>query len=101
MGALILSSIAFSVGGAFMKPSHSLSRLAPSLAVIACYLLGTVLLAHAVSHRNLATTYVLGLGVEAVVSIGVGLAVLGETVTNRQAMGLGLILLGIVAVRSP
>ena len=84
-----------------MKPSHGLSRLAPSLAVIACYVIGTVLLTQAVSRRNLGTTYVLGLGIEAVVSIGVGLAVLGETVTNRQAMGLGLILFGLVAIRGP
>ena len=69
MGALILSSIAFSVGGAFMKPSPGLSRLAPSVAVVACYVVGSVLLTHAVSHRDLSTTYVLGLGVEAVVSI--------------------------------
>jgi multidrug transporter EmrE-like cation transporter len=96
---LLLSSIAFSVGGAFMKPSNGFTQVGPSSVVIVCFVFGAVLLTRAVGRGNLSTTYVLGLGIEAVVSVAVGLAVLGERLTTRQAAGIGLIVLGLVAAR--
>ena len=99
MRQLLLSSIAFSVGGAFMKPSNGFTQVGPSSVVIACFVFGAVLLTRAVGRGSLSTTYVLGLGLEAVVSVAVGLAVLGERLTTRQAVGVGLIVLGLVAVR--
>jgi multidrug transporter EmrE-like cation transporter len=96
---LLLSSVAFSVGGAFMKPSNGLTQIGPSVVVLACFVVGAVLLTQAVSRGNLSTTYVLGLGIEAVVSVTVGLALLGERLTTRQAAGIGLIVLGLAAVR--
>jgi multidrug transporter EmrE-like cation transporter len=96
---LLLSSVAFSVGGAFMKPSNGLTQVGPSVVVVACFVLGAVLLTQAVGRGSLSTTYVLGLGIEAVVSVALGLAVLGERITSRQAVGVGMIVLGLVAVR--
>jgi multidrug transporter EmrE-like cation transporter len=99
MGQLIMSSISFSVGAAFMKPSDGFTRLVPSLVVLGCFLIGAVLLTRAVRDADLSTTYVVGLGIEAVVTVAVGLAVLGERVSSRQAVGLGFIVLGLAAVR--
>jgi multidrug transporter EmrE-like cation transporter len=96
---LLLSSVAFSVGGAFMKPSNGLTQVGPSVIVVACFVCGAVLLTQAVGRGTLSTTYVLGLGIEAVVSVAVGLAVLGERLTARQVAGIGLIVLGLVVVR--
>jgi len=100
MATLILASVAFSAGGAFMKPSGGFTRLGPSLAVVACFVLGAVLLTRAVSHGNLSTTYVLGLGLEAVVSVGVGMLLLGERLTIMQTAGIVCILVGLVVVRT-
>lgn len=99
MGQLIMSSISFSVGGVFMKPSDGFTRLAPSVVVLTCFVFGAVLLTRAVRDGDLSTTYVVGLGIEAVVTVAVGLAVLGERVNSRLAVGLGFIVLGLVAVR--
>ena len=100
MATLILASVAFSAGGAFMKPSGGFTRLGPSLAVVACFLVGAVLLTRAVSQGNLSTTYVIGLGLEALVSVGVGLLLLGERLTALQTVGLACILVGLVVVRT-
>ena len=100
MATLILASVAFSAGGAFMKPSGGFTRLGPSLAVVACFVLGAILLTRAVSNGNLSTTYVLGLGLEAVVSVGVGMLLLGERLTAMQTIGIACILVGLVVVRT-
>ena len=54
-------------------------------------------LTQAVTQGDLSPTYVLGLGVEAVISVAVGWAALGERRSPRQAVGIGLIVLGLVA----
>jgi multidrug transporter EmrE-like cation transporter len=100
VAALILASMAFATGGAFMKPSHGFTRPGPSLAVAVCFVIGAVLLTRAVSHGGLSTTYVVGLGLEAVASIALGLALLGEHVTLGQCAGIGLILAGLVVVHA-
>ena len=97
---LILASLAFSAGGMLMKPSGGFTRLGPSLGIAACFLIGAVLLTRAVDRGGLSTTYVIGLGLEAVVSVGVGLLLLGETLTVPQGAGIALILCGVVALNS-
>jgi multidrug transporter EmrE-like cation transporter len=95
MLTLLLASVAFSVGGALMKPSGGLTRFGPSVAVIGCFIIGAAFLTRAVHHGNLSTTYVLGLGMESLVAAGVGLFVLHEEITSVQAGGLVLVVGGI------
>jgi multidrug transporter EmrE-like cation transporter len=97
---MLLSSSAFAIGGAFMKPSDGFTRFGPSLAVAACFLSGTVLLARAVQQGSLSTTYVIALGLEATVAVGVGMLVLGERVSLIQAAGIALIVSGLVVVHT-
>jgi multidrug transporter EmrE-like cation transporter len=99
VGAVILASLAFAVGGAFMKASDGFTRPAPSTAVAVLFLSGAVLLAHAVRSHGLQTAYVLGLGLEAVASIGLGHLVFGERLTWTQSFGVVLILAGVTSVR--
>jgi small multidrug resistance pump len=82
-----------------MKPAEGFTRLWPSIGVAGCFLLGAVLLARAVATGDLSTTYVLGLGLEAVASVAVGLVVLRERVSAVQAVGLGLVVFGMAAIR--
>jgi multidrug transporter EmrE-like cation transporter len=97
---LVLASLAFSAGGVLMKPSGGFTRLGPSLGIVACFVLGAVLLTRAVDRGGLSTTYVLGLGLEAVVSVGAGMLLLGETLTAAQGAGIVLILGGLIAVNT-
>lgn len=100
MATLILASATFSVGGAFMKPSGGLTRLWPTLVVVLSFLVGSLLLTLAVHRGALSTTYVLGLGLEALVSIGVGVVLLGEQLSAPKVGGIALIALGLVIVNS-
>lgn len=100
MISLLLASCAFAAGGAFMKASGGFTRLGPSAVIVVCFVIGAILLTRAVSHGNLSTTYVLGLGLEAMVSIAVGLLLLGERLTVAQGGGIVLILAGLAAIRA-
>ena len=94
-----LASLAFALGAAVMKPSHGFSRLWPSLAVAALFVIGAVLLARAVHTNQLATTYLIGLGIEAIITVALGLLLYGEHLTPLRLCGLGLIAAGVTAIR--
>jgi small multidrug resistance pump len=96
---VILASVAFAIGGAFMKASDGFTRPGPSVAVAALFLTGAVLLAHAVKSQSLFSAYVMGLGLEAVVSIAIGVWLYGERLTWAQAIGVVLIVAGVTSVR--
>jgi small multidrug resistance pump len=99
MATIIIGSVAFSVGGAFMRLSDGFTRLWPSLIVATCFVVGAGFLARAVNHGGLSTTYVIGLGLEALISVGIGLAVLGERLTMAQTAGVAIILVGLATLK--
>lgn len=99
MRSLLLASFAFSVGGVFMKPSAGFTRMLPSVVVVCAFAVGAIFLTRAVSAGNLSTTYVIGLGLETVVATAVGLLVLKERISAVQAIGLVLVVGGIVLLR--
>jgi multidrug transporter EmrE-like cation transporter len=97
---LFLASIAFSTGGILMKPSSGFTRLGPSIGIVVCFMIGAVLLSRAVDRGGLSTTYVIGLGLETIVTVGAGLLLLGETLTVPQAAGIVLIVGGVIALET-
>ncbi|MGH9270302.1 MAG: DMT family transporter [Ilumatobacteraceae bacterium] len=99
MGTVIAASVAFGVGGAWMKAADGFTRLWPSVAVTAFFVAGTVLLTHAVRTQGLSMAYTLGLGVEAVVTLSLGHYVFHERLSAAQLLGVGMILLGVGSVR--
>jgi small multidrug resistance pump len=99
MVTVIVGSLAFSIGGAFMGKSAGFTRLWPSLIVAVCFVVGAGFVARAVHRGGLSTTYVVGLGIEAMISVAIGLAVLGERLTLSQAAGIGIILIGLVTLK--
>lgn len=96
---VVVASLAFGVGGAFMKASNGFTRLWPSVTVAALFVVGSVMLARAIRDDGLSTAYIVGLGVEALVAIGLGLALFGEQLTVPRAAGLLLITAGVAVVR--
>ena len=96
---IIFGSVAFSIGAAFMGVTDGFTRLWPSIVVAACFVAGAGFLARAVHTGGLSTTYVVGLGIEAVLTVGIGLAVLGERLTAAQIVGVAIILVGLVTLK--
>jgi small multidrug resistance pump len=99
MATIIIGSLAFSVGGAFMGLSDGFTRLWPSVVVAMCFVIGAGFLARAVHRGGLSTTYVLGIGIEAVISVAIGLTILGERLTVAQTAGIAIILVGLATVK--
>ena len=99
LGTVAAASFAFALGGALMKPSHGFSRLWPSLAVTLLFVAGAALLARALRTDQLATTYVVGLGLEAILTVGLGLLVFREHLSGPSACGVLLIATGVAAIR--
>ena len=99
MATIIIGSLAFSIGGAFMRQSDGFTRLWPSVVIAACFVMGAAFLARAVNRGGLSTTFVIGLGIEAVISVGIGLALLGERLSGLQTAGIAIILVGLVALK--
>jgi multidrug transporter EmrE-like cation transporter len=96
---IIIGSLAFSVGGAFMGHSAGFTRLWPSVIVAACFVIGSGFLARAVHRGGLSTTYVLGLGFEAVISVAIGLVLFGERLSGAQITGIAIILVGLATLK--
>jgi multidrug transporter EmrE-like cation transporter len=99
MATIIIGSLAFSIGGALMRESDGFTRLWPSVLIAACFVIGAGFLAKAVNRGGLSTTYVIGLGIEALISVGIGLAVLGERLTTSQTAGVAIILVGLATLK--
>jgi multidrug transporter EmrE-like cation transporter len=96
---VIAASVAFGVGGAFMKSSDGFSRVVPSICVLMLFVVGAVFLARAVRSQGLSAAYVLGLGIEVLVSAGLGRYLFDERLTPSQLLGALLILAGVATVR--
>jgi multidrug transporter EmrE-like cation transporter len=99
MATIIIGSLAFSIGGAFMGLSDGFTKFWPSVIIAACFMVGAVFLARAVNRGGLSTTYVVALGCEAVITVGIGLALLGERLTASQTAGIAIILIGLVTLK--
>ncbi len=99
MGLIIGGSVAFSIGAAFMGASQGFTRLTPSLLVAVSFILGAGLLARAVQKTPMSTTVVVGLGIEALLTVLVGVFVLGDRFTPLQGVGMLLVVCGVALVR--
>jgi small multidrug resistance pump len=100
MTLVIGGSLAFSVGGAFMKASHGFTRLVPSLIVAMSFLIGAGLLAKAVRTTDMSSTLVLSLGVEALITVAIGVLILGDRLSLAQGLGMLMVIGGVALVRA-
>ena len=96
MAAVIVASCLFASGGALMKVSDGFTRVWPSLGVIAMFCLGAFLVARALRTEGLSTVWIIGLGIEAVVSIVLGMLLFSENFSSFQIAGIVLIVGGTV-----
>ncbi|MFF4361901.1 DMT family transporter [Streptomyces sp. NPDC001604] len=96
---MLLAAIAAEVGGTTaMKFSHGFSRLWPSVLTLAGYGASFWLLAQTLKTISVGTAYAIwaGLGTAAIVAIGI--LFLGEGMTVQKAVGIALIIVGVVVL---
>jgi len=99
VGYVVAASIAFAVGGALMKLAAGATTVLPTVGVAVLFVAGGLLLGEAVRVQGLSVAYIAGLGIEAVMSVGIGRYVFNERLSIPQAVGLLLIAAGIASVR--
>jgi multidrug transporter EmrE-like cation transporter len=99
VGFVVVASLAFGVGGGLMKLSAGPHGAWPVIGAAALFVVGALLLTRAVRTEGLSVAYMAGLGIEGLVSVGIGRYVFAERLTPPQAIGLGLIAIGIASLR--
>ncbi len=82
-----------------MKISVGFTRVWPTIVVTVLFLVGAYLLSRAVLTGGLSSAYTVGLGVEAVISVAIGLYLFDERMSPVQLFGVALILVGVTGVR--
>ena len=85
-----LAAALYVTGGAFMKYSQGLTRLLPSLALVTVFSAGALIQAWAMKHEALGSSYVVVLGLEALLAVVAGSIIF---------CGVALVVLGIILLR--
>ncbi len=99
MALYCLAAGLYVAGGAFMKASRGLTRLLPTVALVIVFSAGALVQAKAMRHQQLGSSYVVVLGLEALLAVAAGSVFFGEHVTTKMLTGVILVVLGIVVLR--
>jgi multidrug transporter EmrE-like cation transporter len=102
MKSLVLYAIAaalYVAGGTLMKYSQGLTRLLPSVALVAVFSAGALIQAWAMKSEALGPSYVIVLGLEALLAVIAGSIIFAEQVTVKTLCGVMLVVLGIAVLR--
>jgi multidrug transporter EmrE-like cation transporter len=95
-----LAAVSFSIGGYFMKLSAGLTHLRPTLLMVGFFSVGTVLQTFAMRGEQMAVTYIVVLGFEAIAAFALSVFLLNEGSSLPKFAGVALVLAGIVLLRT-
>lgn len=95
-----LAALSFSIGGYFMKLSAGLTQLRPTILMFAFFSVGAVLQTVAMRGEQMAVTYIVVLGFEAITALLLSMVLLNESASLSKIGGVALVLAGIVLLRS-
>jgi multidrug transporter EmrE-like cation transporter len=95
----LLAAICFATGGLFMKHADGVRQLPPALAFLFLFCLGAVLQSYAMRGTGMAVTYVLVLGLEAALALGLSVWLLGESLSPAKLAGVALTIAGVALLR--
>ncbi len=96
---VILAALAYSFGGYFMKLSNGFSHLGSTVMVFVLFVTGAALQIWAMRNEQMTVTYIVVLGLEAIVAFGLGVFLLGESSSLAKIGGTSLVLAGILLLR--
>ena len=94
------AALSFSIGGYFMKLSAGLTRTSPTLFMFVLFGIGAALQTLAMRGQQMAVTYIVVLGLEAITAFSLGVIFLKEGSSISKLAGIGLVLIGIVVLRT-
>lgn len=94
------AAIAFAIGGVFMKASNGFSQPVPSLLVYVLFLLGASFQILATRDAGMGITYILVLGLEAILAVFLSFFLLKEEYSFVKLFGVLLVTTGIALLRS-
>lgn len=96
----VLAALAFTCGGVFMKHADGLRHAWPIVGFVTLFGVGAALQSQAMRGAELGATYILVLGLEALLAFGLGVSLFGEPVTVPKLSAVVLIVAGIALLRS-
>ena len=97
--AMVVVAGFFETGFAvFLKLSHGITRLWPTVAFAVCALISFALLTLALKQLEVGTAYAVGTGLGAAGTAVAGMAWLGDAVSTVKLVSIGLILAGVVGL---
>ena len=82
----------------FLKMSHGLTKLWPTVGFAICALISFGLLTLALRHLEVGAAYAVWTGIGAAGAAAVGMAVLGDPVSAIKMVSIGLILCGVIGL---
>jgi len=94
-----LAAALYVLGGIFMKYSRGLTRLLPTIALVATFATGALIQAWAMRREQLGPSYVVVLGLEATLAVIAGHLIFGEAMTLKIFTGVILVVMGIMVLR--
>ncbi|GEB51771.1 MULTISPECIES: DMT family transporter [Streptomyces] len=95
LAAAILAEV---LGTTSMKFSEGFTRLWPSLATAAGYVVAFVLLAQTLKSMSVGTAYAIWSGAGTAVIALIGMVFIGEAVTAAKVLGLLLVIAGVIVL---
>ncbi len=96
---IIITAGIFETGFAvFLKMSHGLTKLWPTVGFGVCALISFGLLTMALKHLEVGAAYAVWTGIGAAGAAAVGMIVLGDPVSTVKLVSIGLILTGVVGL---
>lgn len=102
MKSLALYSLAaafYVAGGVFMKHSAGLTRSLPAVALVVSFAAGALIQAWAMKQEALGSSYVVVLGLEALLAVIAGYFLFAEQINARMLGGVALVVGGIILLR--
>lgn len=95
-----LAALAFTLGGVFMKSADGVRHPGPTAGFVLLFGLGAALQSQAMRGADLGPTYILVLGLEALLAFGFGVVLYGESVRPARLAAVLLVVAGIALLRS-
>jgi small multidrug resistance pump len=95
------AALSFVLGGVFMQMSQGFSQIIPTISIYLCFGLGATLQTLAMQKSGeMGITYVLIVGLEAVLAVGCGIFFFQEGYSSLKLVGITLVTIGVVLLRS-
>ena len=96
-----LAAVMYVTGGVLMKYSQGLTQGLPTFGLTALFSAGALIQARAMRYEQLGSSYILVLGLEALLAMVLGTLLFGEQLSGRAVAGITLVVIGIVLLRFP